>query len=51
MLVQISLDYASLPDVRTLELSDIRFYYNGIRAQLLAQKKSRGYPARKKFRG
>lgn len=44
MLVQICLDYSSLPDARTLELPEIRFWYNGIRSQLLARKKPPKFP-------
>jgi hypothetical protein len=31
MLIQISLDYAGLPDPRELTLSELRFFYNGLR--------------------
>lgn len=34
MLLQIALDYHSLPDVRTLTMSEIRFFYEGLRASL-----------------
>lgn len=34
MLTQICRDYASLPDPRTLKLSEIRFFYDGMRAEL-----------------
>lgn len=34
MLIQISLDYAGLPDSRELTLSEIRFFYNGLRETL-----------------
>ena len=37
MLIQIALDYSSLPDVRTLNASEIRFFYNGLRASMLSQ--------------
>lgn len=34
MLLQISRDYAGLPDVRTLKASEIRFFYEGLRGEL-----------------
>lgn len=34
MLLQITRDYASLPDPRTLKAHEIRFFYNGLRAEL-----------------
>lgn len=34
MLLQICMDYPGLPDVRTMRLSEIRFFYNGERASL-----------------
>lgn len=34
MLLQICRDYSSLPDVRTLEAHEIRFYYDGLRGEL-----------------
>ena len=34
MLIQISLDYAGLPDPRDLTLSEIRFWYDGLRETL-----------------
>lgn len=34
MLLQISRDYAGLPDTRTLKAREIRFFYNGLRAEL-----------------
>jgi len=34
MLLQISRDYSGLPDVRTLSGSEIRFFYEGLRAEL-----------------
>ena len=39
MLLQITRDYNGLPDVRTLKASEIRFFYEGLRAEL---KKSHG---------
>ena len=44
MFLQICLDYASLPDPRTLTASEIRFFYDGIRHSL----KERTKPAKKK---
>jgi len=38
MLVQICLDYSGLPDVRTLDISEIRFFYDALRPSLLAKK-------------
>jgi len=34
MLLQITRDYASLPDPRTLRDSEIRFWYEGLRPEL-----------------
>lgn len=34
MMVQIALDYGSLPDLRTLSASEIRVFYDGIRGML-----------------
>jgi hypothetical protein len=34
MMLQIARDYAGLPDVRTLTASEIRFFYDGLRAEL-----------------
>ena len=34
MLLQICRDYPGLPDPRELSLSEIRFFYEGIRAEL-----------------
>ncbi len=39
MLTQISFDYASLPDPRTMTLSEIRFYYDGLREVLKTRTK------------
>jgi hypothetical protein len=35
MLRQVARDYAGLPDARTLTASDIRFFYDGLRPELL----------------
>ena len=35
MLVQICMEYASLPDARTLRASEIRFWYEGCRHTLI----------------
>lgn len=40
MILQIALDYPGLPDVRTLSVAEVVFFYNGMRAQL--KKHSRG---------
>ncbi|MBK2258736.1 hypothetical protein [Francisella philomiragia] len=34
MLLQITRDYASLPDPRTLTMTEIRFFYEGLREEL-----------------
>lgn len=34
MLLQITRDYNGLPDVRTMRASEIRFFYEGLRAEL-----------------
>jgi len=34
MIRQICRDYAGLPDFRTLSLSEIRFFYEGLRPEL-----------------
>lgn len=34
MLRQVARDYAGLPDVRTLKDGEIRFFYEGLRAEL-----------------
>ena len=39
MLLQICRDYPGLPDPRTLRASEIRFFYNGLRAELRAATK------------
>ncbi len=36
MLLQICRDYSTLPDIRTMTLSEIRFFYNGLRSELKA---------------
>lgn len=41
MLFQISRDYAGLPDPRTLRLSEIRWFYAGLRAELREHTKPR----------
>jgi len=41
MMLQICLDYSSIPDVRTLSMSEIRFFYNGIRSKLQSETKPR----------
>ena len=41
MLRQVCRDYSGLPDFRTLELSDIRFFYEGVRDELEALTKPR----------
>jgi hypothetical protein len=39
MFLQISMDYNSLPDPRTLTASEIRFYFNGLREGLKSHTK------------
>lgn len=34
MILQITRDYHGLPDIRTLSWSEIRFFYEGLRAEL-----------------
>jgi hypothetical protein len=41
MLMQISRDYNCLPPVDTLTMSDIRWWYNGLRAELQERTKPR----------
>lgn len=36
MLLQVARDYSGLPDARTLTASQIRFFYDGLRAELKA---------------
>jgi hypothetical protein len=40
MLLQIARDYPGLPDVRTLSMSDIRFFYDGLRPEIAQLKKT-----------
>ena len=42
MLLQVCQDYAGLPDYRTLSASEIRFFYEGLRAQLKEATRPRG---------
>lgn len=42
MLLQISRDYPSLPDPRTLTLTEIRFFYEGLRAELKKHTRPKG---------
>jgi len=41
MLLQITGDYHGLPDARTLKLGEIRFFYEGLRADLKERTKPR----------
>jgi hypothetical protein len=41
MLLQICRDYPGLPDPRTLSMSEIRFYYEGLRRELREHTKPR----------
>lgn len=35
MLIQICRDYSTLPDLRTIELYEIRFFYDALRPELM----------------
>jgi hypothetical protein len=41
MLLQICRDYAGLPDPRTLNMSEIRFFYEGVRGEIREATKPR----------
>jgi len=41
MLLQICRDYPGLPDARTLQASEIRFFYDGLRAELIEHTKGK----------
>jgi len=41
MFLQICMRYSGLPDPRTLDLDEIEFFYDGIRAQLIEDTKPR----------
>ncbi len=41
MLLQVCRDYPALPDPRTLTMSEIRFFYEGLRAELREHTKPR----------
>lgn len=34
MILQVARDYSGLPDVRSLSMTEIRFFYEGLRAEL-----------------
>lgn len=40
MLLQIARDYPGLPDLRTLSMSEIRFFYDGLRPEIAQLKKT-----------
>ena len=42
MFLQIVRDYPSLPDARTLTFTEIRFFYNGLRNELIEHTKPKG---------
>lgn len=46
MLRQIAIDYSGLPDLRSLSMSEIRFFYEGLRHSL--QQRTRPRPKQKK---
>ena len=41
MLLQVTRDYSGLPDARTLKACEIRFFYDGLRAELKEHTKPR----------
>lgn len=41
MMLQVARDYSGIPDIRTLTLDEIRFFYDGLRAELKAHSKPR----------
>ena len=42
MLLQVCRDYSGLPDPRTLKAHEIRFFYDGLRAELKQHTKPKG---------
>lgn len=42
MFLQVCRDYPSLPDVRTITAGEIRFFYDGLRAELHEHTKPKG---------
>ncbi len=42
MLLQVCRDYPGLPDARTLTAGEIRFFYDGLRAELHEHTKPKG---------
>lgn len=42
MLLQVCRDYPALPDPRTLKAHEIRFFYDGLRAELKEHTKPKG---------
>jgi hypothetical protein len=42
MLLQISRDFAGLPDPRSLSMGEIRFFYEGVRLELRRHTKPSG---------
>lgn len=45
MLLQVASDYPGLPDVRTLRMSEIRYFYEGLRPNLRRHTRPRKTPA------
>lgn len=41
MMLQIARDYPGLPDIRTMRASEIRFFYEGLRPELIEHTKPR----------
>lgn len=41
MMYQVARDYSSVPDVRTLRVSEIRWFYDGLRPELKVHTKLR----------
>lgn len=42
MLLQICRDYPGLPDPRTLSMGEVRFFYDGLRRELIKHTKQKG---------
>ncbi len=46
MLLQVARDYPGIPDPRTLAVSEIVFFYNGLRAELKKHTKPKASPSK-----
>ncbi len=42
MTLQITRDYAGLPDIRTLDAAEVRFFYEGLREELKRNTQPKG---------